>query len=149
MLFNIDLRNKNVSEYHLSVVNNSNVDTVKIFSQFVNYQDYSIYLKVESDNGEYVDKIAIEQGDISIVKDALVVKWTLGEVSTRFKKINIQLQFEKDDEVAQSNIVSIVLNDTIDVNKGLKRLYPCVLTRLEQQVAELTREVEELKHKGD
>lgn len=149
MLFNIDLRNKNVSEYHLSVINNSKVDKVQIFSQFVNYADYSIYLKVESDNGEYIDKIAIEQSDVAIVKDALVVKWTLEEVSTRFKKVNIQLQFEKDDEVAQSRIVGVVLNDTIDVSKGLKRLYPHVLRELETKIAELKREVEELKHKED
>lgn len=149
MLFNIDLRNKNVSEYHCSIMNNANVDTIKIYSPFKNYVDYSIYLKVESNNGEYVDKIAIEQGDISIEKDALVVKWTLGAVSTRFKEIDIQLQFEKDDEIAQSNIVSVVLNDTIDVSKGLKRLYPCVLERMESDIAELKREVEELKRKED
>lgn len=149
MLFNIDLRNTNVSEYHCSVVNNANVDKIKIYSQFTEYVDYSIYLKVESDDGEYIDKIAIEQSDVSIEKDALVVKWTMGAISTRFKSINIQLQFEKDNDIAQSRIANIVLNDTINVAEGLERLYPDVLRRLETEVADLQREVNELKGSED
>ena len=145
MTFTIDLRNKNVSEYHSSVINNANVDVIKIFSQYTDYVDYSIYLKVESDDEEYIDKIAIEQGDISIVEDALVINWTLKEIATRFKKINIQLQFEKGEDIAQSRIVSVILNDTIDVSKGLKRLYPQVLTRIESELKDLDERVKALE----
>ena len=145
MTFTIDLRNKNVSEYHLSVINNAKVDKIKFFSHFKDYADYSIYLKVESDDHEYIDKIAIEQGDISIVEDALVIDWTLSAISTRFKKIYVQLQFEKQGDIAQSRIVGIILNDTIDVDKGLKRLYPKVLERLEEEVKNLEERVTRLE----
>ena len=138
IMFNIDIRNKNVSEYHLSVINNNDVDVVQIFSSFVQYIDFNVYLKVESDDKSYVDKIAIPSDKKSIEEDALLVEWTMGEISTRFKKIYIQLQFENDSGlVAQSGIVAIVLNDTIDVDKELKRLYPNVLRDLERRIKAL------------
>lgn len=137
-MFNIDIRNKNVSEYHLSVINNNNVDVVQIFSSFVQYIDFNVYLKVESDDRSYVDKFAIPSEKKSIDEDALVVEWTMGEISTRFKKIFIQLQFENESGlVAQSSIVAIVLGDTIDVSKELERLYPNVLRDLEQRIKAL------------
>lgn len=116
-MFIIDLRNKSVSEYGFSVVNNSNVDVVHIYSHFTQYaNNTSIYLKVRSVGRTYIDKIAIPSENISVEGDALVVKWTMGAVSTQCKKIEVQLQFEQgDDVIAQSRIVAISLSNTIDV----------------------------------
>ena len=135
-MFIIDLRNKYVSDNHFSVVNNNNVDVVYIYSHFIQYANYSIYLKVRSADETFVDKIAIESENIRVEDDALIIKWTMGAISTQFKKINIQLQFEDDggNYIAQSRIVSIVLADTIDVDKEAEEIYPSVLTSLQNQI---------------
>lgn len=146
-MFIIDLRNKNVSDYRFSVINNNDVDEVKIFSSFTQYSDYSIYLKVESDDKTYADKFAISQSDIETDDDALVVKWLMSRVFTQFKKIYIQLQFEdgNGDKIAQSRIVAITLNDTINVSGHIEILYPDVLRDLQRQIDELKARVDELE----
>lgn len=140
-MFIIDLRNKLVSEYRCSVINNSNVDELHIYSHFTQYANYSIYLKVRSAGGDYVDKIAIASENIAIQDDALVVKWLMGAVSTQCKKIEIQLQFEQGETiVAQSRIVSVILGDTIDVSKEITPIYPDVLKHLQAQIDTLKAE---------
>ena len=137
-MFIIDLRNALVSEYRFSVMDNENVDKVGIISQFTQYSDYSIYLKVESDDRTYVDKIAIANEDVSVEDGALVVKWTMGRVSTQCKQINLQLQFEKEIEgkqyTAQSRIVSLTLRDTINVDEEMSHVYPKILEDLRHDI---------------
>lgn len=134
-MFIIDLRNKTVSEYRFSVINNSNVDEVHIYSHFVQYANYSVYLKVKSVGGDYVDKIAIGSENITTQGDALVVKWLMGAVSTHCKRIELQLQFEQgDDIIAQSRIVNVILADTIDVSKLIPPIYPDILKALQDQI---------------
>ena len=110
-MFIIDFRNKNVSEYRFSVMGNSNVDVVRFYSAFTQYaSNTSIYLKVESIEGDYVDKIEIASENISIEEDTLVCKWIMGAVSTQCKKLRLQLQFEKEgDIIAQTGIVNLTL----------------------------------------
>ena len=137
-MFIIDLRNALVSEYRFSVMDNENVDKVGIISQFTQYSDYSIYLKIESDDRTYVDKIAIANEDVSVEDGALVVKWTMGRVSTQCKQINLQLQFEKEIEgkqyTAQSRIVSLTLRDTINVDEEMSHVYPKILEDLRHDI---------------
>ena len=140
-MFIIDFRNKKVSQYGFSVVNNNDVDIVHIYSHFVQYRDYLVYLKVESEDKSYVDEILIDSENISVEEGALLVKWTMGAISTQCKKIYIQLEFregnEEDSKVAQTNIVSITLGDTIDTSEGAKHLYPQILKELQRQIDEL------------
>jgi len=140
-MFIIDFRNKKVSQYGFSVVNNNDVDIVHIYSHFVQYKDYLVYLKVESEDKSYVDEILIDSENISVEEGALLVKWTMGAISTQCKKIYIQLEFregnEEDSKVAQTNIVSITLGDTIDTSEGAKHLYPQILKELQRQIDEL------------
>lgn len=144
-MFIIDLRNKNVSDYGFSVIDNNNVDEVLIFSHFKQYENNSIYLKVLSDDETYCDKIAIDSENVSVEDDALVIDWTMGGLATHFKQISIQLQFEDSEgnKLAQSRIVTITLHDTIDVSKHLERLYPDVLRRLENEIADIKRRLDE------
>lgn len=140
-MFIIDFRNKKVSQYGFSVVNNNDVDIVHIYSHFVQYRDYLVYLKVESEDKSYVDEILIDSENISVEEGALLVKWTMGAISTQCKKIYIQLEFregnEENSKVAQTNIVSITLGDTIDTSEGAKHLYPQILKELQRQIDEL------------
>lgn len=139
-MFIIDLRNKFVSDNHFSVIGNNNVDKVRFLSHFTQYSNYSIYLKVKSEDETYVDKIEIASENISVDEDMLVVDWTMGKVSTQCKKIYVQLQFENDEGelIAQSRIVNIILNDTIDVSEEMKRIYPDILIELQNQIDTLS-----------
>lgn len=135
-MYIVDFRNTNMSEYRFSIMGNSNVDVVNFYSRFTQYaQDTSIYLKVRSHNDDYVDKIAIASENISIDNDALVVKWTMGAVSTHCKKIDLQLQFEKEgDIINQTGIVTLTLSNTIDVEGLIPPIYPQVLKQLQEQI---------------
>ena len=136
-MFIIDFRNKLVSNNNFSVMGNNNVDTVYLFSHFTQYASgYNVYLKVISEDERYVDKILIDSENISIVDGALLVKWTMGEVSTQCKKIDIQLQFENNDGsiIAQTRITSITLADTIDVDGEIPIIYPKILSQLQEQI---------------
>lgn len=146
-MFIIDLRNKNVSEYRFSVMNNNDVDEVHIFSHDVAYSNYSIYLKVMSDDETYADKIAIDSEHKEVIDDALLVKWLMSKVFTQFKQIKIQLQFEgaQGEELAQSRIITITLNDTLPVDRHIEKIYPDVLAKLEKKVADLEKRVDELE----
>ena len=135
-MFIIDFRNKLVSDYRFSVIGNSNVDKVDLVSHFIQYASgYSIYLKVRSDDERYVDKIAIASENVEVDEDVLVCHWTMGAVSTQCKKLYLQLQFEKDENIiAQSRIVSVVLGDTINVDELIPVIYPQVLKELQDQI---------------
>ena len=135
-MFIVDFRNTNVSEYRFSIMGNSNVDVVNFYSRFTQYaQDTSIYLKIRSHNDDYVDKIAIASENVSVDNDALVVKWTMGAVSTHCKKIDLQLQFEKEGEIInQTGIVTLTLANTIDVEGLIPPIYPQVLKQLQEQI---------------
>lgn len=139
-MFIIDFRNKNMSKYCFSVINNSNVDVVNFYSRFTQYAtNTSIYLKVRSKDDTYVDKIAIASENVSVDEDALVVKWTMGAVSTHCKQVDLQLQFEKENGeiIAQTGIVTLTLADTIDVDELIPIVYPKVLEELQEQIDEL------------
>ncbi len=139
-MFIIDFRNKNMSEYRFSVINNSNVDVVNLYSNFVQYAtNTSIYLKIRSVDDTYVDKIAIASENISIDDGALLCKWRMGAVSTHCKKIGLQLQFEQEgDIIAQTGIVYLTLADTIDVDELIPIIYPQILKELQEQIDALT-----------
>ena len=139
-MYIIDFRNKLVSDNHFSVIGNNNVDVVYLYSHFTQYvSGYNVYLKVISEDEEYVDKIRIDSENISIVDGALLVKWTMGEVSTQCKKIDIQLQFENNDGsiIAQTRITSITLADTIDVDGKIPHIYPKILKELQEREQDL------------
>lgn len=153
-MFIVDFRNRNMSEYRFSVMNNSNVDVVNLYSRFTQYaQNTSIYLKIRSVDDDYVDKIAIASENVSVDADALVVKWTMGAVSTHCKKIYLQLQFEKEgDIVDQTSIVGLTLADTIDVEGLIPPIYPQVLKELQDQIDTLKAEsyaVSEMSYVND
>ena len=142
-MFIIDFRNKLVSNYGFSVIGNNNVDIVHIYSHFTQYvSGYKVYLKIVSEEQNYVDKIQIDSENILLDDGALLVKWTMGEVSTHCKKINIQLQFENNDGsiVAQTRIVSITLGDTIDVDELVPIIFPQILKQLQDQIDTLKAE---------
>ena len=142
-MFIIDFRNKNVSEYRFSVMGNSNVDKVHLYSLFTQYATgANIYLKIRSHDEDYVDKIAISSENISVEDGALLCKWTMGAVSTQCKKIYLQLQFEKEGEIiAQTGIVSLTLADTINVEQEIIPIYPEILKNLQKQIDTLKGEV--------
>lgn len=146
-MFIIDLRNALVSNYRFSVMNNNDVDEVQIFSHYSQYLNYSIYLKVMSDDETFADKIAIDNEHKEVLDDALIVKWLMSKVFTQYKEIAIQLQFENEngEEVAQSRIVKITLNDSLPVDRHVEKQYPDVLERLEREVAELKAKVRRLE----
>ena len=140
-MFIIDLRNTRVSNYDFSVIGNNNVDVVHIYSHFTQYvSGYKVYLKVHSIDERYVDKIEIDSQNVSIDDGALLVKWTMGEVSTQCKKIELQLQFENNDGsiIAQSRIVTITLFDTINVAELIPIIYPDIIRELQNQINDLT-----------
>lgn len=139
----IDFRNKNVSEYRFAVIGNSNFDRVYLYSGFPQFAtDCSIYLKVRSNEDNYVDKIAIVSEDISVDDGALLCKWTMGAVSTQCKKLYLQLQFEREtgEIIAQTGIVGLTLADTINVDELIPIIYPQVLKELKKQINELKKD---------
>ena len=98
-MFIVDFRNKLVSDYRFSIIGNSNVDKVDLVSHFTQYANYSIYLKVRSEDETYIDKIAIASENVEVDEDVLVCRWTMGAVSTQCKKLYLQLQFEQGEEI--------------------------------------------------
>ena len=147
-MFIIDLRNTLVSNYRFSVINNNDVDEVQIFSHYTQYEDYSCYLKVMSDDDEYADKYFIDSAHKEVIGDALVIKWLMSKEFTQYKKIAIQLQFENmaGEQVAQSRIVEITLNDSLPTGeKKSHNVSPSVLEQLERRIAELEAKVDELE----
>ena len=136
-MLNIDLRNPAVIGYRYSVVGNNNVDVVCFISSFVQYATgYKVFVKVEDDERTYVDKIEIASEDITVEEDTLKVQWTMGEVSTQCKRINVQLQFENNDGtlIDQSLIAKITLADSINVDEEASHIYPKVLEDLQEQI---------------
>lgn len=142
-MLNIDLRNPAVIGYRYSVVGNNNVDVVCFVSSFVQYATgYKVFVKVEDDERTYVDKIEIASEDITVEEDTLKVQWTMGEVSTQCKRINVQLQFENNDGtlIDQSLIAKITLADSINVDEEASHIYPKVLEDLQEQIDELAQQ---------
>ena len=139
-MLTIDLRNPAVIGYRYSVVGNNNVDVVCFVSSFVQYATgYKVFVKVEDDERTYVDKIEIASEDITVEEDTLKVQWTMGEVSTQCKRINVQLQFENNDGtlIDQSLIAKITLADSINVDEEASHIYPKVLEDLQEQINEI------------
>ena len=127
-MFVIDLRNKLVSEYRFSIMNNNKVDSVWLFSHFKQYASYNVYLKVIGSDEKFAKKIKINANDISIEDNALLVKFQLTEEETKHQQIFIQLLFEEEggDEVAQDREVSITLNKSLPLNTKLIHEGGCI-----------------------
>ena len=129
----IDLRNKRIlSKYSYSVVGNKDSDVILFYSHFVQYANHNIYLKVLNDY--YADKIDIPADKVRVEDGVLVVEWTMNEASCYGDKLMLQLQFEKDGEIAQSSIAIVTLANTLNVSETIEQQYPRVLEHLQEEI---------------
>ena len=97
------------------------------FSEFVSY------IKVQDKDHKYLDKC--EPDEIVYQNDKLEIYWTLTRKTTEYRNIEVQLQFENDDDVVwQSLICELELNGTIKADEEISKKYPQAIQDLERTV---------------
>lgn len=144
--------------YEYCVVGNSDVDTIKFVLQSDICAEYDLddltgfdaYVKIQSAGKEYIDKISVG----SLVEDNNGVYYIilyLTKKMTHWKNISLQLQFEIDEGniVAQTEIVSLTLSGNIPADETMDEEYPYAIQQVEGKTNQNTKDIEELKAKGD
>lgn len=142
--------------YSIGVKDNNKANKIMFvlsaYQQDVNLGEYTPYLKVQSKEHDYIDKIVLESTKDVISDDILNIVWTLTSKSTQYRNLELQLQFQSDnnDEVVwQTMIVEIELSETIKADKEVNEKYPTELAQLEKEVASYSGRIEECEEKVD
>ncbi len=96
----------------------------------------NIILKVRNEAKDYIDKIPLP----CVEEDGIIyATWEIESKSTQYRNLEVQLQFEREQNddnnvIWQTQIVGLELNDTINADKEIERLYPSELKRLEDEI---------------
>lgn len=94
------------------------------------------YLKLQSKEGEYIDKIVLTSQEDTI-QGILDIEWLMTSKSMQYRNLQLQLQFQSDnsDEIVwQTMIVEIELSETIKADEEISEKYPTELKQLETEV---------------
>lgn len=134
ILFTGNKPQKKTYSYSVKENNNSNVITF-IFDKVqenLDLSSLSCFVKV---HGSEIDK---DVPTVRVRQNKIHVNWTLQRKHTDTRILNVQLQFEGiGDIVWQSDILQIVLSDTIKADEYIQNKYPAVLTNHEDRIQTL------------
>lgn len=140
----IDLRQEYLENllFYFSTIDNTGVDILTIITDFYQYADKNVYLKLEGSNDSepptYFDKIKINEINVDSVEQTLSFDYVLTAKSTAYRRLNLQVQIENSegDFVEQSKIAEIVLDESVRADHEIEDTYPSVLTDLQRQIDE-------------
>lgn len=134
ILFTGNKPQKKTYSYSVKENNNSNIITFILdkVQEDLDLSTLSCFVKVK---GLEIDK---DVPTIEIEGDQIKVNWTLLRKHTISRMLLIQLQFEgTSDIVWQTEIITIVLSDTIKADKYIENEYPAVLINHEERITSL------------
>lgn len=134
ILFTGNKPQKKTYSYSVKENNNANIITFILNKEIegVDLSSLSCFVKVK---GSEIDK---DVPTVAVVEDKIHVIWTLLRKHTDSRMLLIQLQFEgTSDIVWQTEIITIVLSDTIKADKYIENKYPSVLINHEERISEL------------
>lgn len=122
--------------YSYSVKENNNSNKISFIldkvQEGLDLSTLSCFVKVQ---GLEIDK---DVPTIEIEEDKIKVNWTLLRKHTDSRVLSVQLQFEgHGDVVWQSEILQLVLSDTIKADEYIENKYPAVLTNHEERITDL------------
>lgn len=140
----IDLRQEYLENllFYFSTIDNTGVDVLTIITDFYQYADKNVYLKLEGSNDSeppvYFDKIKINEINVDSAEQTLSFDYVLTAKSTAYRRLKVQVQIENSegDFVEQSKIAEIVLDESVRADHEIEDTYPSVLTDLQRQIDE-------------
>lgn len=138
--------------YSISVKGNNKSNKIcfmfNAMQQDIDLRNTNPYLKVQNKEHSYIDKIKLEQGQMSYNDTILETIWEMTSKSTQYRNLELQLQFQSDDDdeiIWQTQIVEIELSDTINADEEIEEKYPSELQRLGKECQEIKEDISELK----
>lgn len=141
--------------YEYAVVGNSHSDIVRFALQNklgeydveTLFNDFDGYIKLQSAGKEYLDKVFID--NYSFENGCLRLDLHLTKKMTHWRNLAVQVQFESDNGniVAQSEIVGLTLNGTIDADEPISEEYPEAIQQLESKVIGFDKRIKDCEEK--
>lgn len=143
ILFSGNKPQKKTYSYSVKENNISNIITFILNKEIedLDLSSLSCYVKVQ---GSDIDK---DVPSVEVEEDKIKVHWTLLRKHTISHVLKVQLQFEGvDDIVWQTEILTLVLSDTIKADEYIENKYPAVLTNHEERITSLENEGQPTKN---
>lgn len=101
--------------------------------------EFRPYVKLENRKTMYFDKDSDVETEIG--EETVRIKYRLRRKTTIYDSFDIQLQFEKSDEldivVWQTETVNFTLSKTIDADKKIAQAYPSIIQDLSSRVEKI------------
>lgn len=115
--------------YSYSVIGNENSDIIElIFSTIqsgIDLSDATPRIKVVASDENYADILSILD---SVVNDEKIhIYWTLKQPVTLCKNIDVQVEFTTSEQLWQSEIFNLTLDNRLMVEEAIEKIYPSVL----------------------
>lgn len=130
--FNNKVPNEKKFEY--AVQGNNKVDVITFDISNIAELDFEpahTYVKVQTKDQKYVDKIELTNNGGGILT------WNLLAKTTRHRLIECQLSFETIDKCYQTEMFELTLKANIDADGEIENDYPTILQDLQKQIDEL------------
>lgn len=123
----------NQTAFEYAIQGNNNVDVVcfDIKEIELGFEPTHIYVKVQSKDKKYIDKIELTESNG-------VLNWHLLAKTTRHKVVSVQLSFETDTQYFQTEMVELTLKPYINAEEEIENDYPLVLQDLQRQIDEMS-----------
>ena len=135
--------------YSIGVKENNKANVIMFvlsaYQQDVDLSNLTPYLKVQNKEYAYLDKIKLESANDELLNDTLNVVWEMTSKSTQYRNLELQLQFQSDDDdevIWQTMIVEIELSETIKADQEISEKYPSELAQLEKEIRDIDTELE-------
>lgn len=132
ILFTGNKPQKKTYSYSVKENNNSNIITFILNKEIegVDLSTLSCFVKVQGSG--FLDK---DVPSVEVEEDKIKVHWTLLRKATSYRVLSVQLQFEgSEDIVWQTEILTLVLSETIKADEYIENKYPAVLTNHEARI---------------
>lgn len=131
--------------FKIGVMANNKVDNLEMYfklSENVEINNLRIFLKMNNSDFSFVNKEPIRNFDL--IDNNLIIYYTLTRKVTKFKNIDMQVQFEyltdDDIEVWQTQIFNITFDDTIAADEYIEEENPDILQDYEKRLTDLEAE---------
>lgn len=139
----------NERKFEYSIVGNNNVDNIVFDCSRINggegidITELDAYVKIESKDKSYVDKIKVWLDANRRISFPLLAK------TTAHKVFYVQLSFEDEDYKYQTQVVEITLKNSINADEEITNNYPTILKQLEDNDAEQEESIGDLEDRVD